>query len=148
MGAFFIGVRKVSRCKRMTVSAIGIRGNYIQKATNYNDTECKNIVGGCGCIHAEIALLKKINPRVIILSHSPCMDCAKAIIKSNTEVVIYDNEYRIKDGIDLLRANGIQVIQFKQKQRKEKLTQRDIEGLMGMNSPVYIRGRGGAVRRK
>lgn len=76
------------------------------------------------------------------------MDCARAIIKSNTEVVIYDNEYRIKDGIELLRTNGVQVIQFKQKQRKEKLSMRDLEGLMNMNAPIYTRGRGGAIRSK
>lgn len=100
----------MTECKRMTVTAIGIRGFDIQKAVNYNETECKNIPGACGCIHAEIALFKKINPKIIILSHSPCLNCAKAILKTDTRVVIYENEYRIKDGIEWLKANKIQCV--------------------------------------
>jgi len=136
----------MSKCKRMTVTAIGIRGNYIQRATNYNETECKNIPGACGCVHAEIALLKKINPKIIIVTHSPCVNCAKAIVKSNAQVVIYENEYRIKDGIELLKKNGIEVIQLKKK-KVEHLSKGDIESLMGVNKSVYTR-KNGAVRRK
>lgn len=36
----------------------------------------------------------------------------------------------------------------KPKRYKEKLTQRDIEDLMGINRDIYTRGKGGALRRK
>jgi hypothetical protein len=35
-----------------------------------------------------------------------------------------------------------------QKRNKEKLSQRDIEDLMGINRDIYTRGKGGAIRRK
>jgi hypothetical protein len=35
-----------------------------------------------------------------------------------------------------------------QKRNKEKLSQRDIEDLMGINRDIYTRGKGGALRRK
>ena len=36
----------------------------------------------------------------------------------------------------------------KPKRYKEKLTQRDIEDLMGINRDIYTRGKGGALRKK
>lgn len=36
----------------------------------------------------------------------------------------------------------------KSKHYKEKLSQRDIEDLMGINRDIYTRGKGGAMRRK
>ena len=36
----------------------------------------------------------------------------------------------------------------KLKRNKEKLSQRDIEDLMGINRDIYTRGKGGALRRK
>lgn len=137
----------MNKCKRMTVTAIGIKGKYIQKATNYNISECKNIPGQCGCIHAEIALLRKINPKIIIISHSPCINCAKAIIKSDTQIVIYENEYRVKDGIKFLEQKGIKCIGLEQKKPVERLTERELRELMGMNMDKFERRRG-AVRRK
>ncbi|RKD22564.1 hypothetical protein BEP19_09900 [Ammoniphilus oxalaticus] len=35
-----------------------------------------------------------------------------------------------------------------QKRRSERLSTRDIEGLMGVNRPTYARGRGGAYRQR
>ncbi|WP_272492799.1 MULTISPECIES: hypothetical protein [Peribacillus] len=32
--------------------------------------------------------------------------------------------------------------------KKEKLSRRDLEELMNMNAATYVRGRGGAIRRK
>lgn len=36
----------------------------------------------------------------------------------------------------------------KPKRHKEKLSRRDIEDLMGIDRDVYVRGKGGAIRRK
>lgn len=96
-------------CKRMEVTAIGIRNFHVYHATNGNDTECTGEIGRCGCVHAEIALLEKVNPRVMVVSHSPCLECAKAIAKSDTRLVIYAVEYRKMDGVHHLRENGIEV---------------------------------------
>jgi len=40
---------------------------------------------------------------------SPCMECSKLIIQSGIKRVVYAEEYRITEGIDLLRQAGIVV---------------------------------------
>lgn len=40
---------------------------------------------------------------------SPCVDCAKLIIQAGIKRVVYDEQYRIDEGIRMLLAAGIQV---------------------------------------
>ena len=40
---------------------------------------------------------------------TPCIECAKLIIQAGIVRVVYGEEYRIRDGIELLRQAGIQV---------------------------------------
>lgn len=103
----------MSSCKRMLVKAVGINATDMQFAINYNESECKNIPGACGCIHAEEALLKKMpNPVIVNVTHSPCLKCAKLLVEHKVKRVLYLNEYRIKDGIEYLKANGVEVIKI------------------------------------
>jgi len=54
------------------------------------DHECTNVIGGCGCSHAEpraiMALLKNpqrlSNCKVLFCTYSPCTNCANIIIDS------------------------------------------------------------------
>ena len=41
---------------------------------------------------------------------SPCIECAKLIIQAGIRRVVYGENYRLTDGIDLLRRAGIEVI--------------------------------------
>ena len=45
----------------------------------------------------------------LYVTASPCMECAKLIIQAGIRRVVYRDEYRITDGIDLLRTAGIEV---------------------------------------
>jgi deoxycytidylate deaminase len=101
----------MEQCKRYLVQCVGIdKQGHIRYATNYNETTCKNEVGNCGCIHAEIAMLNKLPaPVVVFLSTSPCLACAKELVKAGVLRVIYQTEYRIKDGIKYLVDNGVVV---------------------------------------
>ena len=45
----------------------------------------------------------------LYVTASPCMECAKLIIQAGIKRVVYRDEYRITDGIDLLRKAGIEV---------------------------------------
>jgi dCMP deaminase len=81
---------------------IGYNGNY---AGGPNTCDIDG-AGICGCVHAEInALVKNSSePRgAIYVTDSPCMNCAKAIINSGIEKVYYRNDYRIADGLNLLK---------------------------------------------
>lgn len=82
---------------------------------------CKNIQGGCGCLHAEINAIIKVDGRllnkVMFLTMNPCIDCARAIAQANIWKVYYCEQYRNKEGLELLIKCGIQV---------EKISKRSI----------------------
>lgn len=104
----------LNKCKRLTVHAMGVdKDDNVEHARNGNRTKCKGIPGKCGCIHAEINLLKKMpNPTMVVVSHSPCLECAKALVSAKVALVRYLTEYRIRDGIDYLKENGVDVRGF------------------------------------
>ena len=43
---------------------------------------------------------------------SPCLECAKLIIQAGIKRVVYKDEYRLTDGIDLLKRAGIEVVKL------------------------------------
>lgn len=107
-------VSRRSTCNRLQVGtvitdrdmanilSIGYNGNY-KGGPNECDTD---IPGLCGDIHSEINALIKCpqqEGRVMFLTDSPCLPCAKAIINAGIETVYFRNEYRVSDGIDLLK---------------------------------------------
>jgi deoxycytidylate deaminase len=107
-------MNQMNPCKRYDVYVVGVdmKGNAV-RARNGNEGECKNIPGACGCIHAEDNLLKQMpHPVSVFLSHSPCIECAKLLVNAEVENVVYLNKYRITDGIELLKDNGIKVTHF------------------------------------
>ena len=46
------------------------------------------------------------------MTASPCVECSKLIIQSGITRVVYRDEYRLTDGVDLLRRAGIEVEQL------------------------------------
>lgn len=104
----------MSPCKRMRVTAMGINKHLrFHFAENYNTEECTGEKGSCGCKHAEDVLLERLaDPVVVILSHSPCLDCAKLLHEANVRYVFFKEEYRKSDGIRYLLANNVHVDQI------------------------------------
>jgi len=49
---------------------------------------------------------------MVIISHSPCLDCARLLVSAGVTEVHYIHEYRKKDGIEYLRERGIEVRQL------------------------------------
>jgi dCMP deaminase len=73
--------------------------------------------GESGFLHAEINALIKLdfnNPKSkkMYVSLSPCKMCAKAIVNSRIDEVVYIDKYRDDSGIDLLLRAGIKVRQL------------------------------------
>jgi dCMP deaminase len=67
-------------------------------------------------LHAEANAITKIarsgnnsNGSTLYVTDSPCIECAKLIIQAGIKRVIYSREYRLTDGVDLLRRAGIEV---------------------------------------
>lgn len=57
---------------------------------------------------------------------------------------LVDDEVKKKLGYKMKPAKR----KHKPRRYKEKLSQRDIEDLMGINRDIYVRGKGGAMRRR
>lgn len=83
----------------------------------------------CGCceygklttkaevLHAESNAITKLaksgnssEGATLYVTLSPCMECAKLIIQSGIKRVVYGEEYRITDGLDLLRKANVEVV--------------------------------------
>ena len=95
------------------VLAVGYNGNY---SGGPNKVESE-IPGESGMLHAEINALLKMdynNPKrkKLYITLSPCRMCAKAIINSGIDEVVFKDEYRDSSGLDLLRNTGILVRKF------------------------------------
>jgi dCMP deaminase len=45
----------------------------------------------------------------MFITHAPCLDCAKLIYQSGINTVFYRDAYRSEDGIQFLKASGIQI---------------------------------------
>ncbi len=85
-------------------------------------TELGCIMEGGACIrtiHAEansIAFAAKTgtptNGATMYCTLGPCLSCAKLIINSGIREVVYLNEYRTSEGIELLKTAGIRVRKY------------------------------------
>src|SRR3989441_3039330 len=74
--------------------------------------------GSCGCIHSEMnAVIKagaQLPGKVMFVSASPCVMCAKMAINANVARVYYREAYRDPAGLDTLRQGGVEVIHYDQ----------------------------------
>ncbi len=112
-----------SYCKRRQVGAIVVKDNRII-SDGYNGTpsgfenvcEDENSVTKPYVLHAEANAITKLarshnnsDGSTIYITASPCIECAKLIIQSGIKRVVYGENYRLDDGIKLLRRAGIEV---------------------------------------
>lgn len=114
---------KNSYCKRRQVGALIVKDKMII-SDGYNGTpagfenicEDENDVTKPYVLHAEANAITKVaqsgnssKDATLYVTASPCMECSKLIIQSGITRVVYRDEYRLTDGIDLLRRAGISV---------------------------------------
>ena len=119
---------KNSYCKRRQVGAIIVKDRMII-SDGYNGTpsgfenvcEDDNGVTKPYVLHAEANAITKVAKSgnsslsaTLYVTASPCLECAKLIIQAGISRVVYQEEYRITDGVDLLRRAGIQVEKFEE----------------------------------
>src|SRR5439155_246526 len=74
--------------------------------------KCDSAVpGNCGCIHSEMNALVKapgnVRDKVVFVSASPCVMCAKLIINSGVTHVFYRKAYRDPSGVEVLQQGGV-----------------------------------------
>jgi dCMP deaminase len=111
-----------SYCKRRKVGALLVKDRMII-SDGYNGTPSgfENVCEEDGVtkpyvLHAEANAITKVaksgnssEGATLYVTASPCLECSKLIIQSGIRRVVYRDEYRLTDGIDLLRRAGIEV---------------------------------------
>ena len=113
-----------SYCKRRQVGAIVVKDNMII-SDGYNGTpsgfenccEDENNVSKPYVLHAEANAITKVarsgnssDGATLYVTASPCIECAKLIIQAGIKRVVYGENYRIMDGLELLKRAGIEVL--------------------------------------
>ena len=114
---------KNSYCKRRQGGALLVKDKMII-SDGYNGTpsgfenvcEDENGVTKPSVLHAEANAISKVAKSgnssagaTLYITASPCIECAKLIIQAGITRVVYKDEYRLLDGVELLRRAGIEV---------------------------------------
>ena len=114
-----------SYCKRRQVGALVVKNQMII-SDGFNGTPSgfenvceENDVTKPYVLHAEANAITKLarshnssNDATLYVTASPCLECSTLIIQSGIKRVIYGEQYRLCDGIDLLKRAGIEVKQM------------------------------------
>lgn len=134
-------VSELSRARRLKVGAVIVKDHRIL-SYGYNgtpsgfDNNCEiqyedpmgryNLVTKPEVIHAEMNAILKVakshdstDGAFLFLTHSPCMECSKAILQSGINTLYYSIDYRTNDGLELLRKGSVTVIRRELCQKKK-----------------------------
>lgn len=113
-----------SYCKRRQVGALLVKDKMII-SDGYNGTPsgfpnvCEDENGKTFpyVLHAEANAITKVarshnssDGSTLYITDSPCIECAKLIVQAGIKKVIFSNLYRLTEGIDFLKAAGIEVV--------------------------------------
>jgi len=112
-----------SYCSRRQVGAIIVSGSMII-SDGFNGTPsgfenvCEDADGITKpyVLHAEANAITKVarsnnssEGATLYVTASPCLECAKLIIQAGIKRVVFNEIYRITDGLDLLKRAGIEI---------------------------------------
>lgn len=112
-----------SYCQRRQVGALIVKDKMII-SDGYNGTpsgfenvcETEDGVTKPYVLHAEANAITKIarsgnnsDGATLYVTDSPCIECSKLIIQAGIKRVVYGREYRLTDGIDLLKKAGVTI---------------------------------------
>ena len=113
-----------SYCKRRQVGALIVKDKMII-SDGYNGTpsgfenicEDENNVTYPYVLHAEANAITKIarsnnnsEGATLYVTDAPCIECSKLIIQAGIKRVVYSRQYRLDDGLQLLKKANIEVV--------------------------------------
>ena len=117
-----------SYCKRRQVGALLVKDKMII-SDGYNGTpsgfenKCEEETGDTKSyvLHAEANAITKVaksnnssDGSTLYITTSPCIECSKLIIQAGVIRVVYEEKYRITDGLDLLERAQIGLIHIEE----------------------------------
>jgi len=115
-----------SYCHRRQVGALIVKDRMII-SDGYNGTpsgfenicEDENGTTKAYVLHAEANAITKVakssnssDGATLYVTAAPCLECSKLIIQAGIKRVVYKDDYRIMDGVALLKRAGIEVQQY------------------------------------
>jgi len=115
-----------SYCVRRKVGALIVKDRMII-SDGYNGTpagfenvcENENMTTKPYVLHAEANAITKVaksnnssQGATLYVTTSPCLECSKLIIQAGIRRVVFCDQYRVTDGLDILRRAGIEVVQI------------------------------------
>lgn len=116
-----VSLSRRSTCSRLQVGCVITSLDHRQIfGIRYNGgasglaNECEsNVPGACGHLHAELnaclsSTAGRSDLKSVWITHLPCKQCAKMLVNlGGVARVTYIEDYRIRDGADVLHAAGI-----------------------------------------
>ena len=118
---------ELSHAKRLKVGAVLVKDDRII-SVGYNgmpagmDNECEVklpdslFVTKPEVVHAEtnaVAYAAKngvaTDGCTMVVTHSPCFECSKLLLQAGVKRIFYEEEYRLTESLEFLRAGGIEV---------------------------------------
>ncbi len=124
-----------SYCKRRQVGALLVRDKMII-SDGYNGTpsgfenicEDENNKTKPYVLHAEANAITKVarsgnssDGATLYVTSSPCLECSKLIIQAGISRVVFSENYRVEDGVNLLRRANIEVVQLESRNQEEDI---------------------------
>ena len=115
-----------SYCRRRQVGALIVKDRMII-SDGYNGTpsgfenvcEDENGITKPYVLHAEANAITKVaksgnssDGATLYVTDAPCLECSKLIIQAGIKRVVYHQDYRVNDGIELMQKVGIEVVQL------------------------------------
>ncbi len=122
-----------SYCRRRQVGAIIVKENMII-SDGFNGTPsgfenvCEDESGMTKSyvLHAEANAITKVarssnssDGATLYVTTSPCIECSKLIIQAGIKRVVYNELYRMHDGLDLLERAGVECVRIDMNNTKE-----------------------------
>ncbi|MDD2549312.1 MAG: dCMP deaminase family protein [Bacteroidales bacterium] len=119
---------KNSYCKRRQVGALIVKNRMII-SDGYNGTPsgfeniCEDESGKTKpyVLHAEANAITKVaksnnssDGATLYVTSSPCIECSKLIIQAGIKRVVYSDDYRTTEGIELLKRAKIEILKLEQ----------------------------------
>lgn len=120
---------KLSTAKRLQVGCIAVKDDKII-SLGYNGTptgwnnNCEyetdnGLKTKPEVLHAEMNCLMKLARStessencILFITHSPCIECSKAIYQAGVKQVFYKTQFRTCDGIDFLNKTSVMIEQY------------------------------------
>lgn len=117
-----------SYCQRRKVGAIIVKDSMII-SDGFNGTPsgfeniCEDETGHTKpyVLHAEANAITKVarsnnssNGATLYVTASPCLECSKLIIQAGISRVVFNELYRMSDGIELLNRAGIETVHIEE----------------------------------